>query len=134
MRLAQSSTSAWLRRPSLYAIDVCTPLAYHCGVIFIETSVFTRQVQELLTDEEYAVFQVSLAAQPLSGAVIEGTGGLRKVRVAVKGRGKRGGARVVYYYVSSAAQIRLLLIYAKGRKDDLSEDEKRILRSLNERW
>jgi hypothetical protein len=103
-------------------------------MIFIETSVFTRQVLELLTDEEYADFQSGLAANPLAGDVIEGTGGLRKVRVATKGRGKRGGARVIYYHVSSDAQIRLLLIYAKGRKDDLSADEKRTLRGLNERW
>jgi len=73
-------------------------------MIFIETSVFTRQVLELLTDEEYAGFQSELAANPLAGDVIEGTGGLRKVRVAAKGRGKRGGARVIYYHVSSAAQ------------------------------
>lgn len=66
--------------------------------------------------------------------MIEGTGGLRKVRVAARGKGKRGGARVIYYHVSSAAQIRLLLIYTKSRKDDLSADEKRILRGLNERW
>lgn len=103
-------------------------------MIFIETSVFTRQVRELLTDDEYAAFQITLAANPLAGDVIQGTGGLRKVRVAVKGRGKRGGARVIYYYVSSAAQIRLLLIYVKGRKDDLSAAEKRTLRGLNERW
>lgn len=103
-------------------------------MIFIETSVFTRQVGELLTDDEYFGFQVHLATNPLAGDVIQGTGGLRKVRVAAKGRGKRGGARVIYYYVSSAAQIRLLLIYAKGRKDDLSAAEKRTLRSLNERW
>ena len=103
-------------------------------MIFIETSVFTRQVRELLTDDEYAAFQITLAANPLGGDVIQGTGGLRKVRVAVKGRGKRGGARVIYYYVSSAAQIRLLLIYVKGRKDDLSAAEKRTLRGLNERW
>jgi len=103
-------------------------------MIFIETSVFTRQVLELLTDKEYADFQSELAANPLAGDVIEGTGGLRKVRVAAKGRGKRGGARVIYYHVSSDAQIRLLLIYAKGRKDDLSADEKRTLRGLNERW
>ena len=77
---------------------------------------------------------LQVAANPLAGDVIEGTGGLRKVRVAAKGRGKRGGARVIYYHVSSAAQIRLLLIYAKGRKDDLSADEKRALRGLNERW
>ena len=103
-------------------------------MIFIETSVFTRQVQELLSDEDYADFQSGLAADPLAGDVIEGTNGLRKVRVAAKGKGKRGGARVIYYYVSDAAQIRLLLIYAKNRKDDLTADEKRILRSLNERW
>lgn len=103
-------------------------------MIFIETSVFTRQVQALLTDDEYADFQSALAVNPLAGDVIEGTSGLRKVRVAARGKGKRGGARVIYYYVSDAAQIRLLLIYAKGRKDDLSADEKRMLRSLNERW
>lgn len=103
-------------------------------MIFIETSVFTRQVLELLTDEEYADFQSELAANPFAGDVIKDTGGLRKVRVAAKGRGKRGGARVIYYHVSSAAQIRLLLIYAKDRKDDLSVDEKRVLRGLNERW
>ena len=65
--------------------------------------------------------------------MIEGTGGLRKVRVAAKGKVKRGGARVIYHHVGSAAQILLLLIYAKGRKDDLSADEKRTLRGLNER-
>lgn len=104
------------------------------STIFNETSVFARQVLELLTDEAYADFQSELAASPLVGDVIEGTGGLCKVRVGAKGGGKRGGARVIYYYVSSAAQIRLLLIYAKGRKDDLSADEKRALRGLNERW
>jgi hypothetical protein len=64
-------------------------------MIFIETSVFTRQVLELMTDEEYADFQSELAANPLAGDVIKDTGGLRKVRVVAKGRGKRGGARVI---------------------------------------
>lgn len=59
---------------------------------------------------------------------------MRKVRVAAKGKGKRGGARVIYYYVDRAAQIRLLLIYPKSAKDDLTEDEKRVLRKLNEGW
>ncbi|HEX5354232.1 MAG TPA: hypothetical protein VFW60_09145 [Rhodanobacteraceae bacterium] len=103
-------------------------------MIFIETSIFTRQVLELLTDDEHADFQSKLAANPLAGDMIENTGGLRKVRVAAQGRGKRGGAHVIYYYLGSAAQIRLLPIYAKGRKDDLSADEKRTLRGLNERW
>ena len=103
-------------------------------MVFIETSVFTRQVAELLTDEEYAAFQSWLAENPLAGDVIEKTGGLRKVRAAAGGKGKRGGARVIYYDVDGAGQIRLLLIYRKGVKDDLSAAEKKVLRKLNEDW
>lgn len=103
-------------------------------MIFVETSVFTRQVIDLLDDDEYAEFQSHLRDNPLSGDVIEGTGGLRKVRVAAKGKGKRGGARVIYFHISRDHQIRLLLIYAKGVKDDLSAQEKAILRKLNEEW
>lgn len=118
----------------LCAIDAHTPLAYYAAVIFIETSVFTRQVQTLLSDDAYARFQSYLALHPRAGDVIQGTGGLRKLRVPVQGKGRSGGARVIYYYISDAAQIRLLLIYAKGRKDDLTAGEKRILRNLIERW
>jgi hypothetical protein len=64
----------------------------------------------------------------------EGIGGLRKVRVAARGKGKRGGARVIYFLVSRDSQIRLLLIYAKGVKDDLNAQEKSILRKLKEEW
>jgi len=103
-------------------------------MVFIETSVFTRQVVELLSDDEYATFQTQLVENPLVGAVIEGTGGLRKMRVAAKGRGRRGGARVIYFHVSRDNQIRLLLIYAKNVKDDLNAQEKATLRKLNERW
>jgi hypothetical protein len=81
-----------------------------------------------------AEFQSYRKGNPLSGDVIEGTGGLRKVRVAAKGKGKRGGARVIYFHVSRDHQIRLLLIYAKGVKDDLNAQEKAILRKLNEEW
>lgn len=103
-------------------------------MIFIETSVFTRQVRALLSDEEYHRFQQQLVEDPNAGDVIPDTGGLRKVRVAARGKGKRGGARAIYFHVAAAHQIRLLLIYPKNVKDDLSEDEKRVLRVLNERW
>jgi hypothetical protein len=66
-------------------------------VELIETSTFTKQIAALLSDEEYGEFQSRLAANPQLGAVIKGSGGIRKVRVAVGSRGKRGGARVVYY-------------------------------------
>lgn len=103
-------------------------------MIFIETSVFTRQVKALLGDDEYLRFQQQLVEDPNAGDVIPDTGGLRKVRVAAKGKGKRSGARAIYFHVAAAHQIRLLLIYPKNVKDDLSEDEKRVLCVLNERW
>lgn len=103
-------------------------------MVFVESDIFTRQVVELLSDEEYASFQQYLAENPYSGSVVEETGGLRKIRVAAKGKGKRGGARVIYFHVSRERQIRLILIYAKGVKDDLTAKEKAILRRLNEGW
>lgn len=75
-----------------------------------------------------------MADNPGWGKVIQNTGGLRKVRWVAKGKGKRGGVRVIYYHKMSESQIRLLLIYKKGLQDDLSEDDKRQLRALNEGW
>jgi len=95
-------------------------------MVFIETPVFTAQVKELLSDEAYAAFQQYLAANPEAGDVIKDTGGLRKVRWAVQGRGKSGGVRVIYFHVSANFQIRLLLIYRKGIKDDLQPTRKRL--------
>jgi hypothetical protein len=103
-------------------------------MIFIETPIFTEDVKELLSDEEYAAFQQHLANDPDAGALITQTGGLRKVRWAVQGTGKSGGVRVIYYHVTAGAQIRLILIYKKGIKDSLSDAEKAALRKLNERW
>ena len=103
-------------------------------MVFIESAVFTRQVRELLTDEEYRGLQWHLALSPKVGEVIQGTGGLRKVRWASGGGGKRGGVRVIYFHAVSQNQVRLLLIYRKGVKDDLSAAEKKILRKLNENW
>jgi hypothetical protein len=62
------------------------------------------------------------------------TGGLRKVRWASGGRGKSGGVRVIHFHVLADAQIRMILIYKKGIKDDLTPKEKKILRKLNEEW
>ncbi len=109
-------------------------MTHHWTVIFIESQVFTKQVQELLTDDEYAEFQQYIALNPDAGPVIEGTGGLRKVRWTVAGSGKRGGVRVIYFHVSVQAQVQMLLIYRKGVKDDLSAGEKKMLRKLNEGW
>jgi hypothetical protein len=103
-------------------------------MVFIESTIFTRQVRELLTDEEYARLQLHLTLYPKVGDVIQDTGGLRKVRWVGRGSGKRGGVRVIYFHAVKANQVRLLLIYRKGIKDDLSRVEKKVLRKLNETW
>lgn len=86
----------------------------------IETSTFTRQIAALLGDEDYGAFQSRLAANPGLGALIKGGGGIRKIRVAVGGRGKRGGARVIYYWVVRRDLILLLYAYPKNVSADLT--------------
>jgi len=103
-------------------------------VIFIETPIFTDDLLSLLSDDEYAEFQKYLADNPMAGDVIQQTGGLRKIRWAAGGKGKRGGVRVIYYHVTVDSQIRLLLIYKKGVQDDLTDEQKKVLRHINERW
>ncbi|MCY1363594.1 Toxin HigB-2 [compost metagenome] len=103
-------------------------------MIFIETPIFTEDLAELLSDEEYRAFQAHLAENPEAGDLIQGTGGLRKVRWAANGKGKRGGVRVIYYHVTAAFQIRLLLIYRKRIQDNLTEAEKQVLRKINQGW
>ena len=89
-------------------------------VELIETSVFARQITALLNDEEYGEFQSRLAANPGLGALIRGGGGIRKTRVAVGSRGKRGGARVIYYWAVRKDLILLLYAYPKNASSDLT--------------
>ena len=103
-------------------------------MVFVETPIFTAEVQALLSDEDYAALQQQLVAQPAAGDVMAGTSGLRKIRWTTMGRGKRGGTRVIYYHVVDQAQIRIILIYRKGIKDDLTPREKTILRKINAEW
>ena len=103
-------------------------------MVFIETPIFTADVRLLLSDDEYGALQERLVANPDAGDVIAGTGGLRKIRWAAMAKGKRGGARVIYYHVVSHAQIRMILIYRKGIKDDLTPKEKTVLRKINAEW
>lgn len=97
---------------------------------FIETSVFTRQVDRLLSDDEYRALQNTLLCNPDAGVLIRGGGGLRKIRVAMHGKGKSGGARVIYYFKAAADQIYMLAIYGKASKEALSAEETAKLREL----
>ena len=103
-------------------------------MIFVETPLFTSQIKLLLNDDDYGVFQRTLADNPQAGDVIPGTGGLRKVRVAAKGHGKSGGARVIYYHFVSASRIGLLFVYPKNEQVNLTPAQKVILRKIVEQW
>jgi mRNA-degrading endonuclease RelE of RelBE toxin-antitoxin system len=88
-------------------------------VLFIEAPTFTRLVHRYLSDDEYAALQWALALRPEAGAVIPGSGGIRKLRWSGKGRGKRGGLRVIYYRRSRAGEIVLLTLYAKNEAENI---------------
>jgi mRNA-degrading endonuclease RelE of RelBE toxin-antitoxin system len=99
-------------------------------VELIETSIFTKQVRAALSDDEYRELQLYLVLQPDAGDLIPGSGGLRKVRWRLTGRGKRGGVRVIYFWKSGAGQLYLLCLYAKSEHSDLTTRELRLLRAM----
>lgn len=102
--------------------------------VFVESSIFAKYREIYLTEEEYRLFQADLMVNPREGDVIQGTGGLRKVRVASKGKGKRGGSRVIYYYLDDRRRFYLLTIYGKNEMSDLTADQKKQLKAFMEAW
>ncbi len=99
-------------------------------MVIIETSIFTRQMRELLSEEEYRVLQTALVNRPTAGSVIVGSGGLRKMRWAAKGRGKRGGVRAIYYWAVAQEQLLMLLLYSKSERDDLTPTHLKTLKKI----
>lgn len=97
-------------------------------ITFVEDPHFTAAADRLLVEDELFALMQALAARAEAGAVIPGSGGCRKLRWAAKGRGTRGGARVVYFFRTHAGQILLLDLYAKNEKADLSAAELKLLR------
>jgi mRNA-degrading endonuclease RelE of RelBE toxin-antitoxin system len=98
--------------------------------IFVETRIFSRQRQDHLSDEQFRTLQSHLLEMPETGARIPGTGGLRKLRWSAEGRGKRGGVRIIYFFVEQRELILLLLVYPKNVQDDLTAEQKRVLKEL----
>ena len=98
-------------------------------LVFFETPLFTRLLPDYLDDEAYSELQQALTINPRAGDLMPGTGGFRKLRWKDhrRGKGKRGGLRVIYYYLTDDRQIWMFTIYGKNEAVDLTADEKRML-------
>ncbi len=117
-------------------MDVCEGIKYYQDttsltyMIIIETKIFTRQIIDLLNDDEYREFQISLADAPDKGKIIKGSKGLRKIRWKTKDRGKRGGIRVIYLWFDSKDMILMLFAYSKTENEDLTSKQLKILNHI----
>lgn len=98
-------------------------------MIFIETSIFTKEIQHLLSDDSYRMLQASLILRPDAGNLIKGSGGLRKIRWNLPGIGKRGALRIIYYW-QPPDTIFMLLPYRKNEQEDLTPDQINLLREI----
>jgi mRNA-degrading endonuclease RelE of RelBE toxin-antitoxin system len=96
---------------------------------FFEAPIFTQFQREYLDDDEYRKLQQLLGVNPELGDLMPGTGGFRKLRWADprRGKGRRGGLRVIYYYFTAEHQIWLMTVYGKDEADDLTPKEKKAL-------
>lgn len=96
----------------------------------VEMPEFLDRAKAILTEAERTALVAHLGANPEAGQLVPGTGGVRKIRWGTPGQGKRGGARVIYYYYNESIPLFVLDIYAKNQKTDLSEADKRSLKRL----
>jgi RelE toxin of RelE / RelB toxin-antitoxin system len=104
-------------------------MAYTAIMIFIETSIFTKEIAELLPDESYRELQSVLMFRPEAGSVIRGSGGLRKIRWNLPGSGKRGALRVIYFW-SPPDTIFMLFPYRKTEQENLTPQQLKLLRKM----
>jgi len=99
-------------------------------MIFIEAPAFERIRERYLDDDQYRLLQAALMVDPASGDLIRGSGGIRKVRWAAQGKGKRGGLRVIYYWITRRNHLLLLTLYRKSEVSDLTPGDVKALRAL----
>jgi hypothetical protein len=99
-------------------------------MVFIETPTFTKTIISLLTEDEYRFLQNELTQNPEAGDLIPGGGGVRKIRFAAQGKGKRGGARLIYYWQKSKDRIFMLTAYTKAKRTDLDPEQAAFFKTL----
>lgn len=95
---------------------------------------FTRCAKELLTDDEYAELQTVLVDHPDAGDLIPGSHGLRKLGWKIDGSGKRGGMRVIYYWLTADDQLYMLYAYGKAEREDLTRHQIKQLATIVKGW
>lgn len=117
---------------SLALIDFPAPLTYIQAMVIVESPIFQKQIICTLSDEDYRLFQSMLLKRPDAGRIITGSGGLRKVRWAAQGHGKRGGLRIIYYWFSARGTILLLFVYPKNAQENLTPDQLKQLKKVIE--
>ncbi|MEW5709460.1 MAG: type II toxin-antitoxin system RelE/ParE family toxin [Pseudomonadota bacterium] len=93
-------------------------------MLFVETTTFTKLLPRYLSDDDYRGLQAYLMEHPDAGAVMKSTGGVRKVRWSIEGKGKSGGVRVIYFWRRTHEQIFMLTIYGKGERANLSQAQR----------
>jgi hypothetical protein len=101
-----------------------TPISKGPWLTVVETAPYLKRAAKLFTEGEREAVVQMVAQDPTCGRVLEGTGGVRKVRAALGGRGKSGGARVVYYFHSAVMPVFLLTVFAKNEKANLPAAER----------
>jgi mRNA-degrading endonuclease RelE of RelBE toxin-antitoxin system len=101
-------------------------------VVIVETRAFTARIDDLLSGEDYRALQAHLVRHPTGGNVIPGTGGLRKIRWGSKGRGKRGGCRVIYFWHPASSRLLMLFAFPKAERVDINAAQKKLLRRIVE--
>ena len=108
-------------------------MPYILCMVFIEAPTFSKYVYDYLDDESYSALQQALVLRPEAGKIIPGSGGLRKIRWAGSGRGKRGGLRIIYYWLREDGQVWLLTIHAKNEAENIPSSVLKLIRKEMEK-
>ena len=103
-------------------------------MVIVETPIFTKLINEIMSYDEYKELQEVLVIKPDLGVLIKNSGGLRKIRWSVDGRGKSGGVRIIYYWMTENEQLYMMYIFSKSTQENLSDAQTKALRQIVERW